>query len=65
MLFRSDSSDVTLHALEASFAVIEFKPTGEILRANDVFCSAMGYAPSELVSQHHTLFVSAAEAASW
>ena len=45
-----------LAALSRSQAVIEFLPTGEILTANENFCSAMGYAPSEIVGKHHSIF---------
>ncbi|MBB3385811.1 MULTISPECIES: methyl-accepting chemotaxis protein [unclassified Rhizobium] len=45
-----------LAALSRSQAVIEFLPTGEILTANENFCSAMGYAPSEIVGRHHSIF---------
>ncbi|MGN6775415.1 methyl-accepting chemotaxis protein [Rhizobium sp.] len=45
-----------LQALSRSQAVIEFLPTGEILTANENFCSAMGYAPSEIVGKHHSIF---------
>ncbi|ASW07878.1 methyl-accepting chemotaxis protein [Rhizobium sp. 11515TR] len=45
-----------LQALSRSQAVIEFLPTGEILTANENFCSAMGYALSEIVGKHHSIF---------
>ncbi|PST17966.1 chemotaxis protein [Rhizobium sp. JAB6] len=45
-----------LEALSRSQAVIEFLPTGEILTANENFCSAMGYALSEIVGKHHSIF---------
>jgi methyl-accepting chemotaxis protein len=45
-----------LEALSRSQAVIEFLPTGEILTANENFCGAMGYALSELVGKHHSMF---------
>ncbi|AGB72688.1 methyl-accepting chemotaxis protein [Rhizobium tropici] len=45
-----------LAALSRSQAVIEFLPNGEILTANENFCSAMGYAPSEIVGKHHSIF---------
>ena len=38
-------------------AVIEFNLDGTILSANPNFCQALGYAPEELVGQHHRLFV--------
>ena len=45
-----------LEALSRSQAVIEFLPTGEILTANDNFCGALGYALSEIVGKHHSMF---------
>jgi methyl-accepting chemotaxis protein len=45
-----------LDALSRSQAVIEFKPTGEILTANENFCKAMGYQLNEIVGKHHSLF---------
>ncbi len=51
------SADSLLKGLERSFAVIEFTPSGEILRANDSFCSAIGYGQAEIIGRHHSLFV--------
>ncbi|TWB52042.1 methyl-accepting chemotaxis sensory transducer with Pas/Pac sensor [Rhizobium sp. ERR 922] len=45
-----------LEALSRSQAVIEFLPTGEILTANENFCSAMGYALGEITGKHHSIF---------
>jgi methyl-accepting chemotaxis protein len=45
-----------LEALSRSQAVIEFKPTGEILTANENFCNALGYTLSEIVGKHHSMF---------
>ncbi|WP_233282164.1 methyl-accepting chemotaxis protein [Caulobacter vibrioides] len=50
-------ADLVLKGLERSFAVIEFTPTGKILRANEGFCGAVGYNPAEIVGQHHRIFV--------
>jgi methyl-accepting chemotaxis protein len=50
-----------LDALERSHAVIEFSPDGTILSANPAFLAAMGYSAAEIVGQHHSLFVDAAE----
>jgi methyl-accepting chemotaxis protein len=57
-------ADYALKGLERSFAIIEFTPKGEVLRANETFCSAIGYAPSEIVGRHHRTFVSPEVAAS-
>ena len=45
-----------LAAISHSQAVIEFLPTGDILTANDNFCNALGYALSEIVGKHHSMF---------
>lgn len=42
--------------LDQSQAVIEFAPDGTVLRANDLFLNLMGYAPEEVIGQHHRLF---------
>lgn len=59
-MFRSRSTRI-LDALEKSLAIIEFRPDGTILRANDNFCSVMGYSASEIVGQHHRLLVAEEE----
>ena len=53
-----------LDALDGVQAVIEFDLNGNILHANGNFCSAVGYRPEEIIGQHHSMFVDAAEAAS-
>ncbi len=45
-----------LAALSRSQAVIEFSPSGEVLTANDNFCSALGYQLSEIAGKHHSMF---------
>ncbi len=45
-----------MEALSRSQAVIEFLPTGEILTANENFCSAMDYALGEILGKHHSIF---------
>ncbi len=52
----SDSSNV-LESLMRSQAVIEFKPDGTIVTANENFLGAMGYALAEIEGQHHSMFV--------
>ena len=47
-----------LEALDRSQAVIEFKPDGTILSANENFLATAGYALEEIVGQHHRIFVS-------
>lgn len=50
------------HALVQSFKdnlpYIEFTPNGEVLFANQLFCSAMGYSCEEVVGKHHRIFCS-------
>ncbi|NGP17899.1 PAS domain-containing protein [Devosia chinhatensis] len=53
-----------LEAISRSQAVIEFSTSGEILCANENFCSAMGYRADEILGQHHRIFVQSEEAAS-
>ena len=56
--------DARMDALEKSYAVIEFKPDGSVLRANGNFCDTLGYAEHEVVGRHHRMFVLPEEAAS-
>ncbi|MBY6153850.1 PAS domain S-box protein [Vannielia litorea] len=44
-------------AVQATYAVIWFRPDGMILDANENFCAATGYAREEIVGQHHRMFV--------
>ncbi|OLP56850.1 chemotaxis protein [Rhizobium rhizosphaerae] len=61
--FSSDASAV-LAAMSRSQAIIEFDLTGKILSANANFCAAIGYELSEIVGQHHRMFVDPTEASS-
>ncbi|MFN4205053.1 MAG: methyl-accepting chemotaxis protein [Agrobacterium albertimagni] len=61
--FGSDARSI-LNALEKSQAIIEFDLEGRILHANDNFLKAIGYQLSEIVGQHHRMFVTEAEAGS-
>jgi methyl-accepting chemotaxis protein len=45
-----------LDAIDRSMAVIEFTPSGDILRANANFLAATGYRMEELAGQHHRIF---------
>ena len=58
------NSDAILKALHKSLAIIEFDCSGNILTANENFCSAIGYDKSEIVGKHHSMFVDPDEAAS-
>lgn len=42
-----------LRALDRSTAIIKLSLDGSVLEANENFCATMGYAPHELVGQHH------------
>ncbi|MEL7198652.1 MAG: PAS domain-containing methyl-accepting chemotaxis protein [Pseudomonadota bacterium] len=37
-------------------AIIQFSPDGIVLEANEAFCSALEYSPSEIEGQHHRIF---------
>lgn len=50
--------------LSKSQAVIEFKPDGTILNANQNFLGAMGYSLEEVKGQHHRMFVESSYASS-
>ncbi|MBB4105635.1 methyl-accepting chemotaxis protein [Allorhizobium borbori] len=60
-----------LEALSRSQAIIEFKPDGTIIDANENFLSVLGYTRDEIVGRHHSMFCepayahSAAYAAFW
>lgn len=43
-------------AISRSQAVIEFKPDGTILDANDNFLNTVGYSLDEIQGQHHSMF---------
>lgn len=60
----SNDAKAVLAAMSKSQAIIEFDMTGKILTANENFCKALGYELSEIVGQHHRIFVDPAEAAS-
>jgi methyl-accepting chemotaxis protein len=50
-----------IEAIEKSQAVIEFRMDGTIVKANQNFLDAVGYAQSEIVGRHHSMFVEPAE----
>ena len=53
---KIDTLTAQLAAIEASSAIIEFTPSGEIISANDIFLSLMGYQLNELKGKHHRIF---------
>ncbi len=53
-----------ISAINRSQAVISFDLDGHILTANENFLATVGYELSEIVGQHHRLFVDPGEAAS-
>lgn len=53
----------TLAAVSGTQALIEFKPDGTILTANNAFLSLMGYTLAEIKGQHHRMFVDPADVA--
>lgn len=55
---KANSAAAMLCAIERSTAVIEFKPDGTVLRANQNFLSTMGYTEAQIVGQHHRRFCS-------
>ena len=59
----SSHSDATMNAIERTMPIIEFKPDGTIVRANDLFLAATGYTLKEIQGQHHRIFMKAEEAA--
>jgi methyl-accepting chemotaxis protein len=60
-LFGGRDAAAKLAALDRSQAVIEFKPDGTIITANENFLKTMGYALEEVVGRHHSMFVDPAE----
>jgi methyl-accepting chemotaxis protein len=53
-----------LLAISKAQGVIEFEPTGKIIKVNENFANITGYSESEIVGNHHSMFVDAAYKAS-
>lgn len=62
--FGGGGAQAVMEALSRSQAIIEFKPDGTVLAANENFCRVMGYEPNEIVGRHHRMFVDPGDAAS-
>ncbi len=56
-IFNNNDAAAKLSALDRSQAVIEFKPDGTILTANQNFLGAVDYSLEEIQGQHHRMFV--------
>ncbi len=54
--FGGDAKRI-LDALGKSLGIIEFKPDGTIITANENFCRALGYELAEIKGKHHSIFV--------
>ena len=65
-MFRWDrtSAEAQAAAISRSQAVIEFKPDGSIITANDNFLNALGYTLAEIQGKNHRMFVEPAGRAS-
>ena len=53
-----------LNAISRAQGVIEFEPTGKIIKVNENFVNITGYNESEIVGNHHSMFVDATYKAS-
>ncbi|WP_312417375.1 PAS domain-containing methyl-accepting chemotaxis protein [Shinella sp.] len=51
------TAEAVLSTIGKAFAVIEFDAAGNVLSANENFLRVLGYSASELVGQHHRMFV--------
>ena len=56
-----DELKATVDALNRSQAVIEFKPDGTIITANENFLATLGYSLAEIEGRHHSMFVAPAD----
>ncbi|MDI1261421.1 MAG: methyl-accepting chemotaxis protein [Aquabacterium sp.] len=52
-----------LAAIDTSYAYIEFKLDGTVVKANDNFLKTLGYRQDEVVGKHHRMFVESQQAA--
>ena len=57
MFFKTNKEDRLLKkAIDDNYAIIHFKPDGNIIKANNNFLKAMGYTLDEIVTKHHSMF---------
>ena len=61
---KGAETQAKLDAISRVQAVIEFTPAGEIITANENFCTALGYSLDEIKGRHHRMFVETALAQS-
>lgn len=50
-----------INAVNNTMASIEFNLDGKVVKANNHFLAAVGYSASEIVGQHHSMFIDSAE----
>lgn len=60
----SKENEAFINALFRSTAVIQFSLDGKIVTANEQFLQATGYSLNQIVGKHHSIFCTAADAAS-
>jgi methyl-accepting chemotaxis protein len=60
--FEKQAAEGVVNAINTSFAFIEFDTKGNIVTANDIFQTTMGYNLAEIVGKHHRTFVEPAYA---
>jgi len=59
--FGGDGVKAIMDAFNRSQAIIEFKPDGTIVTANENFLAAMGYELEEIRGRHHSIFIDGSE----
>lgn len=60
-MFSNAEMKAKIDALDRSQAIIEFGMDGRILTANANFLNCVGYQLTEVVGQHHRMFVATAD----
>ncbi|MGP4693623.1 methyl-accepting chemotaxis protein [Agrobacterium cavarae] len=61
---KAKEDNSKLEAISRSQAVIEFTPAGDIITANENFCSTLGYGLNDIQGRHHRMFCEQAYATS-